>query len=399
MKAERQITGAQAVPPAVAGRNESGASLPVLPRRRYGWAVLGFLACVALPTAAGGWYWYHVAADRYVSELRYAIRGGAGVERAESAAGSLLTGAAGAGLSDGFILEDYLRSEAALVELAERVPLREMLGRDGGDPIRRYDPALPGAELIDFWNAALEVRFDVLTGITYLGIKLFRPEDSREVAEVLVEMLSALVDRLSEQQQNEMLAYVNGEYVEAERHLRETLDAIEAFRRRTLTVSPTREAELNSATIAQLTSEVTGLRVRLRTLLETVPNSPQIPRLREQIQSLEAQIANTRAAVGGGAAVTGAAGDGALPLQLTDFERLQNEYQIALDSFIATLELQQTAQARATLGRAHLVVFVPPQTARIATAPDRAVEVLKIGLVSLVLWIMARVLLASLRTP
>ncbi|MEL6219939.1 MAG: hypothetical protein AAFR79_15975, partial [Pseudomonadota bacterium] len=53
-----------------------------------------------------------------------------------------------------------------------------------------------------------------------LEVRLFHPEDSLAVAEALVSMLDALVDRLSEQQQNEMLAYVNGEYAQAERRLK-----------------------------------------------------------------------------------------------------------------------------------------------------------------------------------
>ncbi|MEM7499348.1 MAG: hypothetical protein AAF371_15325 [Pseudomonadota bacterium] len=362
-----------------------------LPRRSYGWAVLGFLLFVAVPVLAVAWYYYEVAANRYVSGLRYAIRGGQGVESAE--AGSVQGAGFAAALSDGFILEDYLRSEAALADLEARLDLRAMLGRDGGDPVRAYDPAMPPEALLGFWNAALDLRFDVLTGITHLEVHLFRPEDSLAVANALVAMLDDLVDRLSEQQQNEMLAYVNGEFALAESRLRETLDAIEAFRRRTLTVSPTQEAELNSATIAQLTGELTALRVRLRTLIETVPNSPQVRRLREQVQSLEAQIANTRATVGGLEA------DSALPVQLTDFERLQNEYQIALDSYIATLGLQQQAQAQATLGRAHLIVFVPPRRALTSTAPARATEVLKVTVAVFLLWVMGRVFLAALRTP
>lgn len=364
-----------------------------MPRRSYRWAYLGFIAFVLLPGALAAAYYWGYAADRYVTEMRYAVRGGESMDRGEGAQVAIGTPSMAPAAADSFILEDYLRSEAAVAELETRLDLRSMLGRDGNDPVRRYREDLPREALLDYWNAALDLRFDVLTGITTLRVRLFRPEDSLAVATVLTEMLDALVDRLSEQAQNEMLAYVSGEYAAAEQRLRDALDAIEAFRRRTLTVSPTQEAELNSATIAQLTGELTGLRVRLRTLLETVPNSPQIPRLREQLGSLEAQIANTRAAVGG------AASDSALPDQLTDFERLQNEYQIALDSYITTLGLQQQAQANATLGRAQLVVFVPPRAASAPTAPDRPAEVLQILGLALVLWIMARVLLASLRTP
>ncbi|MEM6487044.1 MAG: hypothetical protein AAF677_02045 [Pseudomonadota bacterium] len=365
---------------------------PSVTRRRHGWAVLGFMLFVALPTGLSAWYWYSLAADRYVSSLRYAIRGGPGLESADAPLGGASAVGLAAGGADGFILEDYLRSPAALAALEARLPLRAMLARDGDDPVRRYDPAMAPERLLGFWNAALDLRFDVLTGVTEVDVALFRAQDSEAVAKVLVTLLQALVDSLSERQRGDMLAYVEGEFAIAEAQLQRSLDAIEAFRRRTRTVSPTEEAELNTATIAQLTAEATGLAVRLRTLIETVPNSPQIPRLREQVQSLEAQIASTRATVGGRS-------DEALPDQLTDFERLKNEYQIALDSYVATLALRQQAQASAALARAHLVVFVPPQAAKMATGPDRLEAVLTVATISLLGWVVCRILIASLGTP
>ncbi|MEL6266521.1 MAG: hypothetical protein AAFR52_12870, partial [Pseudomonadota bacterium] len=207
---------------------------------------------------------------------------------------------------------------------------------------------------------------------------------------------------------------------------------------------PTDEAALATSTIAQLTAELTSLTVRRRTLAETVPNSPQIPRLDEQMTSLRAQIASTRALAGGqdgrgesdgqagdprpgrawdsglgsgtpglghgqgagqgagnGAGIAGTLGSvtGALPGQLTDFERLQNEYQIALDAYVATLGLRQQARAAATLGRVHLAVFVPPRAPVSAMGPDRAGSVATVGVIAFLLWVVGRILLASLRTP
>ncbi|MEL6197644.1 MAG: hypothetical protein AAFT19_07345 [Pseudomonadota bacterium] len=434
-------------------RTQEAPVLPAaVPRRRFGWAIAGFFAFVVLPTAAAGWYWTAIAADRYVSSLRYAIRGGAAPDQPEGRL-SLASPALAGAQAEGFILEDFLRSDAAVAALEERLPLRAMLGRDGGDPVRRFDPAMAREDLRAFWNAALALHFDMVTGITAVEVRLFRPEDSLAVAGVLVEILRDLVDQLSERQQAQMLAYVEREFHAAGLRLQQSLDAIEAFRRRTLTVSPTDEAALNAAMIARLTEERTGLEVRLRTLRETVPNSPQIPRLSEQMAALQAQIASTRAMVGGAgtapAALVGggspqpapqpappgawAAGDGsawlpspavaaepgatldvarpggtsaeraltggALPHRLTTFERLQNEYQIALDSYVTTLALRQEAQASATLGQVHLVVFVPPRSATTATAPDRIGSVAMVFGVAFICWVIARILLASLRTP
>ncbi|MEM9781647.1 MAG: hypothetical protein AAF899_04130 [Pseudomonadota bacterium] len=334
-----------------------------------------------------------MAADRFVSTMRYSLRGGPGGETSESKVSPAATlGLASAG-ADGFILEDFLRSHAVLAELEAVLDLRAMMALDGADPVRRFDPHMPPEQLQHYWNATLDVHFDVLTGVTTVAVGLYRAEDAQAVAEALVTILRRLVDSLSERQQAEMLAYVDAEFSTAEQRLRRSLDAIEAFRRRTLTVSPTDEAALTSATIAQLTTELTELTVRLRTLRETVPNSPQIPRLVEQVASLETQISSVRATVGGQTP------EAALPDQLTDFERLQNEYQVALDAYVETLGLRTEARAAAALGRTHLAVFVPPRRAVTATGPDRLSETGMVAIVAFLGWVIARILMASLRAP
>ena len=385
MKAERQ---SDFLTPAFA-------ELPPLRRRSLSRAIFGFVLCVLLPGALAGVYYYHIAADRYVSEFRYAVRGGPASYGAEGDAVSVSMGAGSAlmAAADSFILEEYLRSPAVLDELEARLPLREMLGRDGGDPVRSYRPDLPPEELLDFWAGAINVRFDVVTGITTVAVKLFRPDDSQAVATALVKLLGRLVDRLSERARTEMLAYVGAEFALAEDRLRSTLDSIEAFRRDNELVSPAETAELGTTVIATLTGELTELRVRLRTLLQNVPDSPQIRGVTDRIASLEAQLANERAALGG--RDPGAT----LPDQLTTFERLESEYQIARDSYISTLEMQQKAKAQATLSMAELVVFVPPRAAITSTEPVRWLEVLLITGGAFLVWLIARIFVASLHTP
>ncbi|MDT8345866.1 MAG: hypothetical protein RQ752_15675 [Thermohalobaculum sp.] len=369
---------------------------PAIRRRSFFWPVAGFAAFVLLPVALAAAYYYLIAADRYITEFRYAVRGGPGSfgTEADRISVSMGAGAALQAAADSFILEDYLRSYASFADVEARVPdLRARLGRDGGDPIRRYSPDLPPEELIDHWNGALDVRFDVVTGITTVGVAFYAPEDSLAVAQALVAELAILVDRLTEQARAEMLAYVEGEFAIAEDRLRAALDAIEAFRRENEIVSPTETAELGSTVIATLTSQITEDRVRLRTLMQNVPNSPQIPVLSDRIASLEAQVAVERAALGGHSA------DAALPGQLSVFERLQSEYQIARDSYISTLELRQKARANATLGMAQLVVFVPPRPAVWSTEPLRWLAVLIVLGAAFLIWLISRIMLASMRTP
>jgi Capsule polysaccharide export protein len=99
--------------------------------RSYLGAVLGFGLMVAAPTALAGLYYHFVAADRYVTEFRYSVRGGAMMQ--DGGGGGILGG--GGGLifaGDSFVLEDYLISAQALLDVEQRVPVRDWLAKDGG---------------------------------------------------------------------------------------------------------------------------------------------------------------------------------------------------------------------------------------------------------------------------
>ncbi len=359
--------------------------------RSYLGAVLGFGLMVAAPTALAGLYYHFVAADRYVTEFRYSVRGGAMMQ--DGGGGGILGG--GGGLifaGDSFVLEDYLISAQALLDVEQRVPVRDWLAKDGGDPVRAYDPALPLEQLVDYWAAAVDPRFDAVTGITTVSVSMFDPEDARRVGEAMVAELTRIVDSLSEQARTEMLDYVNAEFDRAAAELRQSRVEIEAFRRTNRMISPDEEVSLGSSIMATLTNQLTERTVELRALRERAPNSPRIPVLEGEIASLDEQLRQELEARAG--EVEGEA----LPAQLTSFDELQNAYEIARETYVSTLGLKQQAEAAATLGQAELVVFVPPRRPDISTAPNRLIEVLKVFGTAFAIWLILRILLASLRT-
>lgn len=360
-----------------------------LPRRSYTWSIAGFCLFVVAPIALAIWYYFSIAADRYVSEFRYAVRAGTLASDSQQG-GSLSDPSALLAAGDSFILEDYLTSARAMVDLEQRLALREMLDRDGDDPVRDYSPDLPPEDLLDFWRAAVSVRFDVITGISVVQVQMYRPEDTKQVADALVDMMRVLVDQLSEDAQSEMLGYVAGEVRDARQLLDDSLDRIEQFRRDTAMFSPDVTTGQTEALIAALRGQIS----EVTTQLDSLPaDSPRRAVLLERIRSLERQIADERAKAGGSGK------DGELSGQLNEFERLENEYEIALQSYISALELQRESRATATLSQVQLVVFVPPPLPILSTAPERELEVGIIALIAFAIWLIGRIFLASLRTP
>lgn len=363
-------------------------AVATLAPRSFRGAALGFLAMVALPTLAAAFYFFAVAADRYVVDVHYSVRGGAiSLQNGEPGRVEAMAGLMFAG--DSFILEDYVVSARAMTDVEAALPLREMLARDGGDPVRRFDPAVPQERLTDFWTAAVRVRFDAVTGITRLRVTMFDPDDALAVAETLVGGLRRIVDSLTEEANAEMLAYVAAEYDRTAAGLADARAAIEAFRRENRMVSPDERVEIGSTIIGTLSAQIADLHVELRTLRRDAPNSPRIRAVLSAIAAAESQLGDELVRRGGEA-------DSTLPSQLTSFDELENDYLIARDSFIATLQLRQQAEASAALGRAQLVVHVPPLRPTISTAPDRPLEVLLVFGGALAIWVIGRIFLASL---
>lgn len=363
----------------------------VLKKRSLAGPILGLLLMVGIPAAAGLYYYYSIAVDRYVSEFRYSVRGGAMMQNNGDIAGAIGGSAALVFAADSFVLEDYLVSVQAFEDIEKKLPLREMLGKDGGDPVRDYQPGAPAEEMLPFWERAVDVQFDAITGITTAKISFYNPEDSLAVAEALVGELQRIVNGLTREARDDMLEYVNSEYEKADAELNQAREAIEDFRRANRTFSPDEDVDIDSGIISELRGEINAKEVELATMRQQAPNSPSIRLIREEIASLNVQLKGVYDSRIG-------TGQGAFATTLSEFEELQTQYELARETYIQAQNLRQQAQANAALNQAQLVVFVKPRTPTKSIDPDRPWEVALIVVFAFLIWVIVRVFMASLAT-
>ena len=376
--------------PSTTPSTEAVSAEPRLPKGRALGAILGFLMAVILPTALAAGYYWGVAADRFVTEFRFAVRGGATLP---SNGGDMLSGSGAlVYAADSFILEDYLLSVQALLDAERHAPVREMLGRDGDDPVRGYDASAPLEDLAPFWASAVYPSFDALTGITTVSVSLFSPQDSLALSRALITEMRTLVEGLSAEARSEMRAYVDQELQRAKDRLDGARAALEAFRRENSIVDPSERVTIGSRVMGELSNELAERQVELQMLRDQSPGNPRIPTLENTIAALRRQLEQETQA-------RGSPGDGQpeLPSQLTDYDRLIADYEIAREIYASTLNLRQQVEAYAALGRPELVVFVPPRAPHLSTRPNRALETLKIFGVAAAVWVIGRVILASVR--
>jgi capsular polysaccharide transport system permease protein len=110
-----------------------------------------FWAIVGLPTLIAGVYYFAIASDLYLSEVKFVVRSPS--KGAMSSITSMLSSAGAASVSeDTFAVHEYLMSRDAVRRLEQEDDLRTLLSRPEGDSLTRFPGFL-------FWRHDFEALF------------------------------------------------------------------------------------------------------------------------------------------------------------------------------------------------------------------------------------------------
>jgi capsular polysaccharide transport system permease protein len=189
-----------------------------------------FLLAVVLPTLLAAVYLFGVAADQYVSEARFVVRGRAQASSAASPLGTLL-GTAGLAPAheEAQAVRDYLSTHGAVLGLRGRIDLVALFTRPEADILARLwwtDPE----RLTRYFTSMVTTTYDSVSGMVAVRARSFRPEDSHALAEELLMLAEQLVNRMSERAREEALQTARKEVAVAERRVVVAREALTAFR-------------------------------------------------------------------------------------------------------------------------------------------------------------------------
>jgi BexC/CtrB/KpsE family polysaccharide export inner-membrane protein len=373
----------------------SGAAAPRPPAitRLFGdrpvpWSLL---LVVALPTLVAAVYFLLIASPRYVSEARFIVR--AAAQAQPSSMGVALQGVGLAPVqTDAFAVHDWMRSRDAVTELAARANLEAVLGAPGADPFSRW-PRLGEGRTTEGLHRAFRrfvtVGYDSTTGISVLRVEAYGPEDSRRLAEALLQGGERLVNRLNERAAADAVAEGARAVDEAEARLAAVQGRLTAFRNRERFIDPQGAAEAGTQLITALSTQLATLRADRAQLAAEAPQSPQLPSLDGRIAALSRQIAAERAKIAGEA-------DSLAP-RVSAYEDLVLERQFAdrqlAEATTALVEARQEARRQAL----YLERVVGPGLPDEATRPRRWRAVLIVFVGALLIWAIGRLLVAGLR--
>ncbi|WP_395666469.1 hypothetical protein [Methylocella sp.] len=377
LRAARPRAGAGRLPQRV-GAYFSGSGLRRLRRERG--AMVAFALLFALPALAGVLYFSVFASSVYLSESRFAVRGG---ERVASDAVSLLTGLGSfTQVQDSLIVADYVKSQAIVEALEKEVDLRALYSRPGIDSFSRFDPSLPIEKFAKYWRSHVQTSIESPSGIVTLRVYAYSPQDTLKIADAAVSLSERLVNGLSTRALNDAVTLAETELSRAEDRLSAARLALRDLRNAQATLDPRRAAEGVDKLVSELRLEKIHIEQDIKAAARgrVGANAPQVQIMRaradvigEQIASLEAQVTSQTASQ-----------PDALSAKITRFDELELERQIAEKQYTQAAAALERAKVNAQEKKVYLAAFVAPALPYEPSGPMRMLfSLLSVGAAAL----------------
>lgn len=259
-------------------RQEEEASYAAIFLRRIGLFVL-------LPTAVVAVYLFAFASDQYTATAQFAVRGN--VEPMEQTSVGQFTALIQKHNSqDGYIVRDYIQSQAMVEDLEKNIHISRMFSRGEADFWARFNPNDPIEELTKYWRKQVSADIDAISGVIRLNVRAFTPEDAFTIAREVVARAEVLINDISKRAQADMVSQAKSDAAAAEERLRKAHLALQSFRNKWGLIDPTKTAEGTLVTLNLLRKE----KIKLDGDLQVLRSSNLDERSRS-IQTLVAQVA------------------------------------------------------------------------------------------------------------
>lgn len=348
------------------------------------------LLFVGLPTLLATLYFGVIAADLYAAQARFLVR--SPTKPMVGGLAALLPGSATSGSEDAYAVQNYAVSRDALDALIRQLDLRTMFSRPEADLFSRYPNPLDWDNAEDFlryYQRRVELVYDTTSGISTLTVKAFRPEDAEVIANRLLDLGEALVNRLNERARINAVRDSEADVVQAREALATAQQGLLAYRNRESLLDPGRASGAVVESQARIEAELSTNRARLAELLRGAPGSPMRADIEARISALEQQLDRQRGRLTGGA--------GALAPKLSSYEQLALDKEFAGKALASALASLESSRAEARRQQTYLERVVMVGRPESAEYPRRFRAVLIVFVSSFLLYSMGRLLLAGVR--
>ncbi len=364
-------------------------------RLRHRLLLFSFCLLVAAPIWTIGWYLYTRAQDQYASNLGFSVR----TEESGSAIELLggVTQLSGSSSSDTDILFAYLTSQELIRRIDDEVDLREIWSRDRFplDPVFTLAPGGTIEDLRDHWLRKVTIVYDNSTGMIDLRILAFDPFDAQRIAEALFAACTEMINELSAVAREDAIKYARDDLEQALTRLRGARQALTEYRNRNQIVDPGIDTASRMGLLTTLQGQQAEALIELDLLLEaTRDNDPRVVQAKKRVRVIEARITAERRKLGLGD--DGSAGTAFADL-VGEYEGLIVDREFAEVAYTTGLAAYDAARAEAQRQSRYLAAHVRPTLAEAPEYPEREVILALATLFALAFWVIAVLVVYSLR--
>ena len=322
---------------------------------------------VLLPTLIVAAYYYVVAADQYESEAHFIVNSDAAGGGASSGFGSLFgITAGGSGQSQTMAVPDYLQSHEAVAELSRKLDLVTMFRRPEADILSRLHTASPTPEALQrYFERKVKVHHDADTGITALNVHAFRPADAYAIANQLLQLGEAQVNRMNRRRYGDAVAAAQAQMKTAEQRVAQIQGRLTAYRQQGRDIDPQASGETQLRLVSSLKTELATSQAALAAMSGIIsPSSPQYIALQRRIRSLQGVIGAQSSELTGGSRT--------IASNLGGYENLRVQQEFAAKNYTAAAAGLVKAQEDATRQQLYIVRVVDANMPVKPLFPQRA---------------------------
>ncbi|MCD9475592.1 capsule biosynthesis protein [Photobacterium phosphoreum] len=346
-----------------------------------------FLFIVIIPTLLATVYFSLIASDRYVSTAKFAIKSN------ESPQLDLLGGISGlpsqSASSDGYILQDFILSYSILAAIKIHINIEPLFNRVEADILSRLGDNSTQEKQTQYWRKMVTSSFDPTSGITSLTVRTFNPNDSKVLADAVINASEQLINTLSKRSRHDDLSFAEKEVKLAELRVTKARQAMNLFRQKHQDLDPTQTAVAKMTLIGQLEAQLATAKAELIAKTSFMRNGTSpIKALKRQIDALEIQIVAEKSSISNNNNTLNQLSnlENGLSSVFADYEPLLIERTFAEKAYTSVLASLEVARIESAKKHRYLATFVEPRVPDEALEPYRIKSIFIVFLSTLILW-------------
>lgn len=353
--------------------------------RLLSWVVL------LVPTIVTALYLYIWSSDIYVTDTTFAIRRAG---ESDSLGSNSFFARAFAGLTnagdESFSIVEFVRSREAMRMLNATFDLRQQWSASDIDPWNRLSSTASEEDLYSYYRSMIDIQYNEVTNLITLETRGFTPELSHAMADLLQQASEQLVNEFNARAEEDLLALLQQEVLQAEQMLEQAQRALTRFRIENQAIDPASVGTMIGTILTNLQSEAALTKANIRELSNySQTDTPQMREAKNRLAALEAQIAEEQERLTGT--------NNALAEKIEEYSTLVLHEELARRALTSALAAREETLATARRQQLYVVNVVPAKQQLEARLPNRPETILFVFLGSIVGWIAIRLISAAIR--